>query len=207
MDYSATAIKSDKLIPSNLWEDLRNCATALEDIPDEQKDWHPGSDGLVLDLVHPSLWPLIYGQSRILPSKEIGIQDCIEACGAGRIIPKPFPAEVGRMSLDDGGQISALSARFQWLPCDVAIDDQGKVKIGSYINNLHPEKHASIYSTVERFIQLSLPAWDVVYQWPEDFKLQRVHTSGADYKCLAPEICGKCYECEPVNRMLADDSE
>jgi hypothetical protein len=27
---------------------------------DELKDWHPGSNGQVLDLVHPSLYPIIY---------------------------------------------------------------------------------------------------------------------------------------------------
>ncbi len=27
----------------------------LESVPDEEKDWHPGSEHQVLDLVHPSL--------------------------------------------------------------------------------------------------------------------------------------------------------
>jgi len=29
-------------------------------------DWRYGSDGQVLDLIHPSLFPLIYGHSRVL---------------------------------------------------------------------------------------------------------------------------------------------
>lgn len=37
----------------------------LENVPDSQKDWHPGSDKQVLDLVHPSLYCLVYGVSQI----------------------------------------------------------------------------------------------------------------------------------------------
>ncbi len=35
----------------------------LEEVPDAEKDWHPGSDGQVLDLVHPSLFCLVNGVS------------------------------------------------------------------------------------------------------------------------------------------------
>ena len=32
-------------------------------MPEDQKDWHPGSNKQVLDLVHPSLYPLVYGKT------------------------------------------------------------------------------------------------------------------------------------------------
>lgn len=36
---------------------------SLEDVHEGDKDWHPRSNGLVLDLVHPSLYPLVYGRT------------------------------------------------------------------------------------------------------------------------------------------------
>ncbi|KAF9049333.1 hypothetical protein BDZ89DRAFT_1057685, partial [Hymenopellis radicata] len=48
--------QSDSLIP-------QDCAKAFSRCSDDKKDWHPGSDGQVLDLVHPSLYPVRYGHS------------------------------------------------------------------------------------------------------------------------------------------------
>ena len=67
-DLDATVIKSDTAVSSDLKEALRAAAAPLEAVPDRLKDWHPGSDGKVLDLVHPSLFSLIYGRSKIVSS-------------------------------------------------------------------------------------------------------------------------------------------
>lgn len=57
--------QSDSLIPPDLRDALKLAVKPLEDVPDAEKDWHPRADGLVLDLVHPSLYPLVYGRSMI----------------------------------------------------------------------------------------------------------------------------------------------
>ena len=51
------------LIAPSLKQSIRELAQKLEDVPDELKDWHPGSNGQVLDLVHPSLYCLHIGKS------------------------------------------------------------------------------------------------------------------------------------------------
>lgn len=51
------------------------------------------------------------------------------------------------------------SNRFQWLPANVGFDDDGTARFTSYINNLHPAKHASIYATIEKLVDASIPAW------------------------------------------------
>ncbi|KAJ7929028.1 hypothetical protein B0H13DRAFT_1703624, partial [Mycena leptocephala] len=38
--------------------------SALENVPEAEKDWHPGLDGQVLDLVHSSLYCIVYGRQR-----------------------------------------------------------------------------------------------------------------------------------------------
>jgi hypothetical protein len=52
-------VKSDSAIPPDLQAALKAAVDTLEDVPHGLKDWHPGSDDLVLDLGHPSLFPLV----------------------------------------------------------------------------------------------------------------------------------------------------
>lgn len=195
MDFSAAAMKSDTILTPELTQALKNAVAPLENVPDEQKDWHPGSNNQVLDLVHPSLWPLIYGKSRFVPGKRIGLEECLQYSGTGNVVPKP--AEIERANFQ--------SNQFQWLPCDVAVSPEGKVKIESYINNLHPVHHAKLYPIIEQFIERSLPAWDMVYRWPTNFNMQRLESWSAHWKCRAPEICGvdsEWWQCNLRSRPL-----
>ncbi|KID94098.1 hypothetical protein MAJ_09937, partial [Metarhizium majus ARSEF 297] len=196
-DYRAAVIKSDDLIPEHLWQALRQGVKLLEDVPEDEKDWHPGSDGKVLDLVHPSLWPLVYGKSRILPDRRIGLSDALDNCGTGDVIPEPAPLR--------GRNRHCTSTKFQWLPCDVSVE-KGRVKIESYINNLHPVKHASLYPVIEGFIEKALPAWDLLYRWPEEFETQRLTTDSVSVRCRTRRTCAKSHHaCEPKARPTRDD--
>ncbi|ORY02063.1 hypothetical protein BCR34DRAFT_605716 [Clohesyomyces aquaticus] len=49
----------------------------------------------------------------------------------------------------------------QWLPANLAFQEDGSVKFTSYINNLHPTKYEDIYSAIENLIAVALPAWDL----------------------------------------------
>jgi threonine/homoserine/homoserine lactone efflux protein len=46
-------------VPESLRAELLREVEKLENVP--EKDWHPGSNGLVLDLVHPSLFCFVAG--------------------------------------------------------------------------------------------------------------------------------------------------
>ncbi|KAF4506521.1 hypothetical protein G6O67_006598 [Ophiocordyceps sinensis] len=98
--------------------------------------------------------------------------------------------------------MASLSFRFQWLPCDVSVDGRGRTRIDSYINNLHPMDHGGLYDVVNGFIERSLPAWDVIYQWPTTFCFQRLRAARVGPKCGTRELCEKVYECRPMNRPL-----
>lgn len=132
--------KSDALVPDALRDELLAVASKLEDVPDNEKDWHPNSEGKVLDLVHPSLYPVVYGKSlaRDGPDAE------------PTIIPSP-------------GEAPYQSGRFQWLPSDFAVSEDGVVKLVSpYINNLHPEQHQSTYRVLEKVVEKAVPMWERV---------------------------------------------
>ena len=87
--------KSDTVIPEALRTELMKAVFPLEDVPEKDKDWHPGSHGKVLDLVHPSIYPLVYGQSKILPSETCGVEDCLSWIGKGQTVPKIEDEGVG----------------------------------------------------------------------------------------------------------------
>ncbi|KAF9779870.1 hypothetical protein BJ322DRAFT_1129730 [Thelephora terrestris] len=134
--------KSDELIPSSLREKLLAAVAPLESVPDSQKDWHPGSDGLVLNLVHPSLYPIVYERTM---SKNPGSVSLI-AVEAPEFCDPMFTSE-----------------RFQWLPSDFLIDGDGKATLASpYINNVHPTQHKELCSVIPEILQRALPMFERV---------------------------------------------
>ncbi|KAK6519195.1 hypothetical protein TWF281_003884 [Arthrobotrys megalospora] len=154
--------KSDTLISEETRLKIIDAIKVLEDIPENQQDWHPGSGGLVLDLVHPSLFPLVYGRSRILEDKVITVDNCLESIGMGVLLePAGDAVNVSKAK----GNISiphAWSKKFQWLPADISLQEvngEKTVKFDSYINNLHP-RHTDIYRLVEQVIGKSIPMWN-----------------------------------------------
>ncbi|TFK20400.1 hypothetical protein FA15DRAFT_599792 [Coprinopsis marcescibilis] len=163
--YNGNVVKSDVAIPSRLKTALQVAAAPLEDVPDRSKDWHPGSNGKVLDLVHPSLFPLVYGKTKVLQpgSKVTTLEDCVTRCGDGQIalsatdVPTvyiPHPIHYGRESF------KPYSDKYQWLPCEVDVTG-GKARITSYINNLHPQKHKELYDVIEDVITAAIPLWEL----------------------------------------------
>ncbi|KAI9351148.1 hypothetical protein DFJ73DRAFT_760215 [Zopfochytrium polystomum] len=117
---------SDDLLSPGLLARLRDLARPLEAAAFAAGSWHPGSDGQVLNLAHPSPHALVFGRSlsSTLPNVLVG----------ETVIPAP--------PKPNGGD---ASEKFQWLPSDVVVDADGRAKIDSYINNLHPERHAALY--------------------------------------------------------------
>lgn len=116
----------------------------LEEVPDSDKDWHPGSGGLVLDLVHPSLYPIVYDRT-------IG-----KSSGSTTATVLAVPDfEIGESKFS--------SENFQWLPSDFFVDHDGKVTLTSpYINNVHPTKHKELYSVIPEILQHALPIFERV---------------------------------------------
>ncbi|KAK2041000.1 hypothetical protein LZ31DRAFT_568317 [Colletotrichum somersetense] len=177
MPYEATG-----LVP--VYDVTPAVSQILENVQRHAEDWHPGSDGKVLDLVHPSLYPLY----------------SIKTCGTGQTMPAHAPGieYEHRYMLKEG----LFSNKFQWLPCEVDIQD-GKPAITSYINNLHPKHHAGLYVTNEKVIEKSLPLWDFIYRWHKDFKLLRIRCKevGADCQAGCTDFCSQ------ENRPLEPDED
>ncbi|KAF7328873.1 hypothetical protein MVEN_02517000 [Mycena venus] len=141
---------SDRLISTDLLERLKNAAKALEDVPDDEKDWHPGSNKQVLDLVHPSLYCVVYGRTHAyLPGKPH--------------IPANFlPVHVSESISHWGSRVSNWTSKdFSWMPSDFTVDSDGSVKLASpYINNLHPVLHRPLYGAIEEVLGAFVPLFE-----------------------------------------------
>ncbi|RAK95595.1 DUF4246 domain-containing protein [Aspergillus ibericus CBS 121593] len=160
-DSDRAIVKSDTVVTPTLASSLRQNVQALEDVPDQWKDWHPGSNQQVLDLLHPSLFPLIYGKSRALPHGTVPLDDCARFSGEGAIVDPELDGTRETLgTLPEWGS-------FQWLPSNISLDQGGQPRIVSYINNLHPKVHRPLYGTLERFVAAAIPLWNECLTWSE----------------------------------------
>jgi len=215
-DGAAAVFKSDVAVDEALRADLCAAAAPLESgVP----DWHPGSDDKVLDLVHPSLWPLVYGRTRV-SNKRITIENCLEEMRGGEVVPTPDEP-------DNHGE-TRYSTKFQWLPSEVEIGPEGP-RFTSYINNLHPVEHKALYAVLDKLLGRALPilyaAYDRVMAWQKIDTLpelqsyvgrmglsteiqpwNRIIALTDNRECLVPEVC-KDNACSPDNCYDQEDYE
>lgn len=129
LDTGSRISKSEATVSEALNRELRHAVQPFLELPEDEKNWHPGSEGKVLDIVHPSLFSLVFGKARTLSDDGIVPLDFSNAQVSdahNRVAPQPPAAERG-------------SPKFQWLPCEVKfIESTGMdVAITSYINHLH----------------------------------------------------------------------
>lgn len=106
------------------------------------KDFHPGSNETVVDLVHPSLYLLEYGRTKIL---ENGVLKLAE-----------FSEEIStfKKGISDWG----VSKKYQWLPALMSFDrSTQKFSFESYINNLDPVKFATMYDEIGAIFNQVVP--------------------------------------------------
>ena len=179
MEANASAYFSDKCVSLETKMALRSAAAPLEDVPDDKKDWHPGSDGKVLDLVHPSLCPLMYGKSEYLPAGIVPLRDCAGCTGQGDTVPIPT---LSIHAFD-------YSTKHQWLPCEVLASASGEAKITSYINNLHPDGNEALYAAIEQVISNALPLWkETVRSTLYRYEKPRLIVEGDGYDHDAAEL-------------------
>lgn len=169
---------SDALIPEGLRQDLITCVRRLEDVPEEKKDWHPGSDGQVLDLVHPSLFPLMVGRSPVLKKEHVPGQGQSQSSSQSQDLYGNFrnllyfakgtdymdPEEAKTLALSHVDKLPKYSKsdKYQWLPSDVQVDEEGNATFLSYVNNLHPEEHPDLYACLEKVMTKFVPMFENV---------------------------------------------
>lgn len=149
--------QSDELINETLQASFKETVfELLENVSESERDYHPGSNNLVVDLVHPSLFCFVRGVSKI--TDETGISaDTIK-----------------ELTSDES---STKNSKYRWLPSEISCDENGEVSIDSYINNLPPKKNAALYSSIGRILSQFLPLFSRVLR---DIAYPRPHRISVD---------------------------
>ncbi len=61
-EHHNTAVKADSIVSDEFRQGLKSAFEKLRVEQGAEPDWHPRSDDMVHDLVHPSLYPFVYGE-------------------------------------------------------------------------------------------------------------------------------------------------
>ncbi|KIY45725.1 hypothetical protein FISHEDRAFT_48822, partial [Fistulina hepatica ATCC 64428] len=135
---------ANRLVSQELTDDLRREVAKLEDVPESEKDWHPGSNYQVLDLVHPSLYCIVYGVTRARDPEKSGVS---------KVVAEPRCK---------GDEAQFMSQKLAWLPSDFAVSGESTVSLASpYINNVHPSNKGLI-SAIEGVLGKFIPMFERV---------------------------------------------
>ncbi|KAF3109342.1 hypothetical protein TWF594_009155 [Orbilia oligospora] len=132
----------DGFCDENLRRELIKAAVTLENNP--QKKWHPESNQQLLDLVHPSWWPIVYGRTKTIEGETV------------------YPPEIPNNHYGRGNDKFDYSSKFCWLPSEFEISENGKTKIASYINNLALPDQNIFYPILEDIFSKFVPLFNHV---------------------------------------------
>ncbi|KAI8810849.1 hypothetical protein BJ742DRAFT_798949 [Cladochytrium replicatum] len=163
MIYSGDDHSLIPIVSTTLRTKLISEIKILEDVPDFKKDWHPGSDDKVLNLVHPALFPICFGRTCCLSPKQVkeklGWDHFI---GSGRMANLGLPFKKRRDEID--------WIKFHVLPSELHVVADCQCTLQSYINNLHPHDHEGLYNTIAEIFGRFVPLFEAVLtdhlHWP-----------------------------------------
>lgn len=135
----------------------------------EPVDWHPGSNNCVRDLVHPSMYCYVNGES---PLNSAGERVLARIKSYNEEMTSNFnnPLRTSNTStdlvtsLDRWGRLFEAS-KFQWLPSIFHVTNDGRVTIQGYINNLDRSKYEGLYASLARLFEAFVPKFDAVYNY------------------------------------------
>ncbi|PVU86728.1 hypothetical protein BB559_006423 [Furculomyces boomerangus] len=148
-----TYIDGDSIEEGLLKELIENVAK-IKDDPENQRDWHPENNSQLVNPINPSLYPIVFGRTRGLTKNVSSTK-----------IPK-WDSVIGKGEIEKVIPIKKetryFSEKCQWLPTEFNVDATGKVKILSYINNLHPIIHEKMYDTLEKIFENFVPLFNNV---------------------------------------------
>ncbi|KAI0643506.1 hypothetical protein C8Q79DRAFT_1012775 [Trametes meyenii] len=149
---------SQYLIPPALTTSLLEGVSVVETVS-EEKDWHPDSDGQVLDLVHPSLYFLRIGHTHVINKSQLeGLVDT-RAITEEEYMCRP---DLHGSSPELERELWALSNKFQWLPTDFRVSPTGDVSPLVDVNNLHPIRHRSMDPVLSSILGRFVPPLESV---------------------------------------------
>ena len=161
--YNGDITKSDINIPEDIRVRYLKACEVLESSPSELRFFNPGTPFRQEDLIPIGFCCLVYGRTRVMRDQLVTLDNALNFAGQGEIIPVPDEAGItrediaSRVATQTGVASRPFSRRFQILPTELQLGEDGKWHISTYINNLHPVKYRDIYTLIEDTFNLLVP--------------------------------------------------
>lgn len=200
LDLGSGICKLDSLVSSRTHAQIQKGLKMIHSTRRMNSDEPIQQDEQIQQLIDPSLYPLVFGQTPVLlDGGKVGLKNLDAIYNEDQAKPMPVPNLSGQRCSHNQDLNSFRSQIFggdtgippklsytilsQWLPCEVEIavkEESVSARIASYINNLHPKGHGSLYSALEDLIALAIPAWNEVLVMDRDGSSpMRIRTFGA----------------------------
>ncbi|KAJ6144012.1 Protein of unknown function DUF4246 [Penicillium samsonianum] len=154
---------------SPLFSESRSASSsASDDTP------RSGSESPVRHVVDPFMYPLVYGRTRVLTDGGKVDLERPESWRPSQSQIAPIPEKPSdrheEMHFEERKERDLRDSRhhrkrkywsnaFQCLPCEVALNEHGGVKITSYVNGVH-SKERGIYRALEGLISAAIQPWN-----------------------------------------------
>ncbi|KAI8847972.1 hypothetical protein BC829DRAFT_395137 [Chytridium lagenaria] len=136
----------DNIIDDDLKTQFTSQILVAEQDALRRRRWHPQSEGKVLDIFHPSNFPVVYGKTRysVTPHALFG----------EHVLKLPLQSKARARRGED------VSKRYQWLPAEFYVNENGDVHINSYINNLSRRQYPELYGSIAKIFGSMLPMFE-----------------------------------------------
>ena len=132
-------------VPGDLCKSLKqNINELAEKTP---IDYHPNSNDIVRDLVHPALYPYVKGVSKLKKNKQLP-KDLVSSKDGDDFWGRPYE-----------------DSKFQWLPTPFKVTNDRKCLIQDYINNLDQALFPKLYDDLAALFEIFLPYFEEVWSY------------------------------------------
>eukprot|EP00039_Didymoeca_costata_P005367 m.80965 g.80965 ORF g.80965 m.80965 type:complete len:842 (-) comp12786_c0_seq2:90-2615(-) len=179
--------EADNLFPGDVTEKL---AEGVKKLESGAVDWHPGSNELVRDLVHPSLYCYVSTKCSNPPDEFNPTEKSKNSRFMMEVVKRKCNAPTEK-SMEFLNQFSLNpkfsedpTPLFQWLPSDFQIDANGKVAVKSHINSLPKSKHKEMYRVLEKMVEHLVPMLERVLS---DMATRYIYTRKFSGPIISPE--------------------
>ncbi|KAJ5143732.1 Protein of unknown function DUF4246 [Penicillium bovifimosum] len=197
--YNGDVTKSDTNMSEKLIRDIKAMVPELAYADERLKECYSGVILSERDYLSVAMYPLVYGKSRILTDRLIGVDDALQYAGKGEVIPVPQDTGITREDIAwrvvarADIQVRPYSRHYQLLPSDWEFGDDGKWHIASYINNLHPVKHRNVYKVIEEAFNCVVPQWNATLTPLKDMlhSRARIEYAKAEYYPVPKELAAQ----------------
>ncbi len=157
-----------KWIDPTVKQELQKEVAELERLLEEDKDWNLYSNEQTWNLVNPSLYSFIFGITPVVNYMDQRNEPIANWIGLEHTRDDDMDQRnesianwIGlEHTIDDDWESESQTVPFQWLPSEFLVDENGKVTIQSYINNLHPYRFRNLYKSIATIFQQFVPQFE-----------------------------------------------